>query len=99
LELGGGRGEIQRSVVPLVSERRVEASERKTEAVAEGRDRGDVEAMQADFRIQRFRPELLDAPTGARTSEGRIEPVAVPVAVTLDFQAGARREPGRERLV
>ena len=103
LQLGRGGGEIERGVVPLVTERRVESAERQRKPVADGRHGSDVEAMEADLRFDRLRPELLHARVGARTSESGIdrvaralESVAVPVPVAPDLDAGAGEQPRRE---
>ena len=98
LQLGRGRGHVQRSIVPLVSKRRVESPDREGQAVPDGRGGRDIEAMQADFRRDRFRAELLDAGARAGTAEVRIESVAVPVASAFHLDARARGEPRRERL-
>ena len=71
--------------MPLVPERRVEPAERQREPVPERRDRGQVEAVEANFDVDALGPELLDALARAGTPEVRIEAVAVPVAMALDL--------------
>ena len=84
----------------LVAERGVEASERERQPVADGRDAGDVEAVQADLGRDRLVAKLLDAGVAqSRTTKVWIEAVAVAVAVAFHLEARAGREPRRERLV
>src|SRR5438874_12388896 len=99
LELGGGRRQVQRSVVALDTVWRVEPAEGEGQALAEGRDAREVEPVQADLGGGRLAAELLGAGgAGAQAAEVRIEAVRVTVAVALHLEAGARRQPGRERL-
>src|SRR5207248_990875 len=98
LQLGRRRGQVQRRIVSLVPERHIEPPEREAETVSDRRNRGDVEAMEAELRRDLFGAELLDAGARPRTAEVRIEPVAVPRAGALHLDAGASRQPGRERL-
>ena len=78
---------------------RVEPAEGEGQALAEGRDAREVEPVQADLGGGRLAAELLGAGgAGAQAAEVRIEAVAVAVAVALHLEAGAGREPGRERL-
>ena len=76
----------------LVTERRVEPAERESEAVPEWGNRGEVEAVEADFGSDAFGSELLDARARAGTSDVWIE-AAVPVALAFDLDAGAGEEP------
>src|SRR5438067_12926515 len=98
LQLRSRGCQVERGVVPLVPERRVEPAERNSEAVPERRDRGDVEAMEADFGVDGLGSELLDALARAGTSKGGIE-AAVPVAMALDLDAGTGEEPWCKDLV
>src|SRR5207245_3779183 len=100
VHLGRCRRQVQGGVVALVAERGVEASERERQPVADGRDAGDVEAVQADLGRDRLVAKLLDAGVAqSRTTNVWIEAVAVAVAVALHLEARAGREPRRERLV
>src|SRR5437660_3517099 len=99
LQLRRRGGQVERRVVPLVPERRVEPAERQGEPVPEWRDRGEVEAVEADFGVDALGSELLNALARAGTSEVRIEAVAVPVAMALDLDARAGEEPRCKDLV
>src|SRR2546428_40191 len=69
LQLGGGGGEVERGVVTFVAERSVEPAHREGDAVSDRRDGGHVEAVQADFRLDRLGAELLDAGIGTDATE------------------------------
>src|SRR5439155_2705667 len=92
LQLRCRSGQVERGIVALVPERRVEPAERESEAVPERCNRGEDEAVEADFGVDAFGSELLDARARARASGVWIE-AAVPVALAFDLDAGAGEEP------
>ena len=95
-DLGGRGREEEGLIVSLKAERHIKAPKRERDTVAQRGNGRDLEQVEINFGFSFLRPEPFYTQASARAAKVRIEAVAVPVAMVLDFKRGTRREPRRK---